>query len=85
MVVRAGRQHPDIDFQVGDAESLKNHADGRFDAVGMNFGILHPDQAAKPGAIRCRAKPYPESRQRLSERWQVLPANAGHLVWAIKP
>jgi len=44
MVAHARRLHPDIDFQEGDAETLSNYADGSFDAVGMNFGILHFDQ-----------------------------------------
>ncbi len=44
MVVHARRSHPDIDFRQGDAETLSDYADRSFDAVGMNFGILHLDQ-----------------------------------------
>lgn len=54
MVARARRLHPDIDFQQGDAETLGNYADGSFDAVGMNFGILHFDQPEKALRSICR-------------------------------
>ncbi len=40
MVIEARRRYPDLDFQQGDAENL-SFADGEFDAVGMNFGLLH--------------------------------------------
>ncbi len=47
MVAEARRRHPSIEFQEGDAEALP-FSDGSFDAVVMNFGMLHlgqPDQA----------------------------------------
>lgn len=47
MVARAKKLHPSIDFQEGDAESLENYANNSFDAVAMNFGILHLDQPEK--------------------------------------
>lgn len=47
MIVEARRLHPNIEFREGDAEELP-FANGLFDAVVMNFGILHlgrPEQA----------------------------------------
>jgi len=47
MVAEARRKYPGIEFQVGNAEALP-FPDGSFDAVVMNFGMLHlgqPDQA----------------------------------------
>lgn len=47
MVERARRDHPGVEFEEGDAESL-GFAEGSFDAVVMNYGLLHlarPDQA----------------------------------------
>lgn len=47
MVDEARRRHPTIAFRDGDAEALP-FADGSFDAVVMNFGMLHlarPDAA----------------------------------------
>ena len=47
MVAEARRRHPAITFREGDAEALPFDA-GTFDAVVMNFGMLHlarPDQA----------------------------------------
>ncbi len=47
MVAEARRRHQAIDFRDGDAEALP-FADGSFDAVVMNFGMLHlaqPDKA----------------------------------------
>jgi SAM-dependent methyltransferase len=47
MVDQARRRYPEIVFREGDAESLA-FADGGFDAVVMNFGMLHlarPDAA----------------------------------------
>jgi SAM-dependent methyltransferase len=47
MVDEARRRHPAISFREGDAEALPFEA-GTFDAVVMNFGMLHlarPDQA----------------------------------------
>src|SRR4051812_24363420 len=47
MVAEARRRNPAIDFREGDAEAL-TFDDGSFDAVAMNFGMLHlarPDTA----------------------------------------
>ena len=47
MVDEARRRHPVIEFREGDAETLP-FGDGSFDAVVMNFGMLHlarPDRA----------------------------------------
>jgi ubiquinone/menaquinone biosynthesis C-methylase UbiE len=47
MVEEARGRYPDIDFREGDAEALAL-PDGSFDAVVMNFGMLHlgrPEQA----------------------------------------
>jgi ubiquinone/menaquinone biosynthesis C-methylase UbiE len=47
MVAEAKKKYPSIDFREGDAEALP-FPDGSFDAVVMNFGMLHlarPDQA----------------------------------------
>ena len=47
MVAQAARLHPDIPFRAGDAEALPFEA-GAFDAVVVNFGMLHfarPDRA----------------------------------------
>jgi SAM-dependent methyltransferase len=47
MVAEARRRHPAIDFREGDAEAL-TFEDDTFDAVAMNFGMLHlarPDTA----------------------------------------
>ena len=49
MLARAREQYPDIDFCEGDAEVLP-FADNSFDAVAINFGLLHfgnPQQALK--------------------------------------
>ena len=49
MLARAREQYPDIDFCEGDAAALP-FADNRFDAVVINFGLLHfgtPEQALK--------------------------------------
>jgi SAM-dependent methyltransferase len=61
MVALAKRRYPSIDFREGDAEAL-TFEDASFDAVTINFGVLHlerPDQALaearrvlKPGG-RC--------------------------------
>ena len=40
MVAEARRQHPAVEFQEGDAEELP-FPDGSFDAVVINFGLLH--------------------------------------------
>ena len=47
MIAEAKRRYPAIEFRQGDAEALP-FPDASFDAVVMNFGILHlgrPDQA----------------------------------------
>ena len=47
MVAQARERHPTIEFREGDAEALP-FADESFDAVAMNFGLLHlgrPEQA----------------------------------------
>ena len=40
MVTKARELHPDVEFREGDAEAL-SFADAAFDAVVMNFGVLH--------------------------------------------
>ena len=40
MLAQARKQYPDIDFCEGDAEVLP-FADNSFDAVAINFGLLH--------------------------------------------
>jgi SAM-dependent methyltransferase len=67
MVGLAGRLYPGIRFEEGDAESLA-FADGSFDAVAINFGVLH---LARPDAA-------------LSEACRVLVAGGrcGLTVWA---
>jgi ubiquinone/menaquinone biosynthesis C-methylase UbiE len=52
MVARARELNPAIEFQEGDAEEL-SFSDASFDAVVMNFGILHlarPERAMKQAA-----------------------------------
>ena len=52
MVARARELNPAVEFQEGDAEAL-SFPDGSFDAVVMNFGILHlarPEQAISHAA-----------------------------------
>lgn len=47
MVAEASRQYPGVEFRDGDAEALP-FPNGSFDAVVMNFGLLHlgsPEQA----------------------------------------
>ena len=47
MVALARQEHPTLTFEAGDAEALR-FADGSFDAVVINFGVLHlarPDTA----------------------------------------
>jgi len=67
MISEARRRHSGIDFREGDAERL-NFDDGLFDAVVMNFGLLH---LARPEAA-------------LSEAHRVLRAGGryGFSVWA---
>ena len=40
MVAQAARLHPDLEFRTGDAEDLP-FGDAGFDAVVINFGVLH--------------------------------------------
>lgn len=46
MVEMAGKNYPGIQFELGDAEELQL-GDGSFDAVVMNFGLLHLEQPEK--------------------------------------
>lgn len=51
MVAQARRRYPTLEFREGDAEALAL-PDGSFDAVVMNFGLLHlgrPEQALAEG------------------------------------
>src|SRR5262249_26435467 len=52
MLARARAQHPDIEFREGDAEALA-FDDASFDAVVMNFGMLH---LARPDAAIAEAR-----------------------------
>ncbi len=52
MIALAERRHPDLEFREGDAEDL-DLPDGGFDAVVMNFGVLHlarPERAVAEAA-----------------------------------
>jgi SAM-dependent methyltransferase len=51
MVDEARRRYPQVEFHEGDAEALSGD-DGRFDAVVMNFGLLH---LARPEAAIAEA------------------------------
>ena len=58
MVAEAKKQHPSVEFQEGDAEELP-FPDGSFDAVVINFGLLHfarPEQALKEAHRVLRSK-----------------------------
>src|SRR3954452_17103388 len=67
MVGEARRRYPTIDFREGDAEALAFDA-GSFDAVVMNFGMLH---LARPDTA-------------IAEAWRVLRAGGRYAftVWA---
>ncbi len=67
MVAEARRRHPAVTFQEGDAEALP-FPDASFDAVVMNFGLLHVE--------------HPE--RALAEAHRVLRAGGriGFTVWA---
>jgi ubiquinone/menaquinone biosynthesis C-methylase UbiE len=67
MVEQARRLHPGIEFHEGDAEELP-FADSEFDAVVMNFGLLH---VARP-------------ERALREAWRVLRSGGRYAftVWA---
>ena len=70
MVALARRRHPQLRFDEGDAEALAL-PDAAFDAVAMNFGLLHLDR--------------PE--QALAEAARVLApgGRCGFTVWAAPP
>ena len=70
MVEYARGQYPEIEFREGDAENLP-FADGSFDAVTMNFVLLHLGQPEKA----------------LSETHRVLApgGRVGFTVWATPP
>ena len=52
MIARAKRRHPGLEFVEGDAESL-GFPDRAFDAVTINFGVLH---LARPDAALAEAR-----------------------------
>jgi ubiquinone/menaquinone biosynthesis C-methylase UbiE len=53
MVAEASRRYPGVEFREGDAEALP-FADASFDAVTMNFGLLHLGQPERALAQACR-------------------------------
>jgi SAM-dependent methyltransferase len=53
MVERARSRCPDLEFVVGDAQQL-SFGDASFDAVTMNFGILHLSEPERALAEACR-------------------------------
>ena len=53
MVARARALHPEVPFQEGDAEDLP-FGDDTFDAVAMNFGVLHLARPEAAIAEACR-------------------------------
>jgi ubiquinone/menaquinone biosynthesis C-methylase UbiE len=53
MVAEARRRYPTIQFQEGDAEALP-FPDALFDAVTMNFGLLHLGRPERALAEACR-------------------------------
>lgn len=67
MVELASANYPDLRFQIGDAEDLQ-FPDGSFDAVLINFGVLH----------------FPDADKALSEAHRVLNAGGrlGFTAWA---
>ena len=83
MVARARELNPAVEFQEGDAEAL-SFADASFDAVVMNFGILHlarPERAVNEAGIsRFLNKPWEEvdltsTVRSALEQWQVRDEN----------
>jgi SAM-dependent methyltransferase len=67
MLAQARKQHPEVDFCEGDAEAL-SFADNSFDAVVINFGLLH----------------FGQPEQALTETYRVLRPGRriGFTVWA---
>lgn len=58
MVAQASQRYPNVEFREGDAEALP-FPDGCFDAVVMNFGLLHlsrPEQALHEGRRVLRSR-----------------------------
>ena len=53
MVAEASRRYPEVKFQEGDAEELP-FPDASFDAVTMNFGLLHLGRPERALAEACR-------------------------------
>ena len=53
MVALARSRHPHIEFREGDAQAL-DVADNSFDALAMNFGLLHLDQPERALAEAAR-------------------------------
>ena len=53
MVAEASKRYPEVKFQEGDAEKL-SFPDASFDAVTMNFGLLHLARPDRALAEACR-------------------------------
>ncbi|MCG8606620.1 methyltransferase domain-containing protein [bacterium] len=60
MVQLARKRSPKIEFQVGDAQKL-SFEDSRFDAIVMNFGVLHLSNPEAAFLEACRVL-HPEGR-----------------------